>query len=676
MQRHSRLQRYGIAIVSPIGAVLLTHFLWWHIQPITYPFFLAAVVISSWYGGLKPGLLSTVLAALLSEYFFLPIRYSFGISFNNLGRLAYFVIVAILICSFNARMRATQRRAERNYALLLENQNRLRESEERFRLLVEGVQDYAIFMLDCEGRFTSWNVGAERILGYQETEILGQPFSCIFTPDDIKNGRPEEALQLAIATGQAQDDRWHLRKEGTRLWAHGIVTPIRDGTGNFRGFAKILQDMTERKQAEEERAQLLEREQAARAEAEAANRAKDEFLAVVSHELRTPLTAIAGWAGMLQTGMLDEDRAAIALETIERNVTLQAQLIEDLLDISRIIRGELRLNHALVNLIDVITAAIEVVQPTVDAKQLQLAFLLGTSIRDLQSQKTDMPDVLVSGDAERLQQVVWNLLSNAVKFTPEGGQVTVRLERIEQSFAQISVSDTGIGIRADFLPYVFDRFRQADSTSTRSHKGLGLGLAIARHLVELHNGSIEAESQGEGQGATFTVQLPLMTNPEQRGSIPASNRAWIAPSSLDLSGVRVLIVDDEADMRGWLTAVLQARGAQTVAVGSVDEAFDRLESFIPTVLVSDIALPGKNGFALMRQVRDLEVQLGVSIPAIALTAYTNEEAHQLALDAGFQQYMAKPVTPDELVVAIHKLYHSLKDTDLAKDLDAEAGGSR
>jgi PAS domain S-box-containing protein len=264
------------------------------------------------------------------------------------------VFVAVLVCLLNARVRAAQRRAElhaleaeRNQALLLQNQEHLRESEERFRLLIEGVHDYAIFMLDREGRFTSWNNGAERILGYQEAEILGQPFSRIFTPEDIENNRPDQALQTAIATGQAQDNRWHLRKDGIRLWAHGNVTPIRDETGNFRGFAKILQDMTERKRAEEERAQLLKREQAARAEAEEANRAKDEFLAIISHELRTPLTAIVGWIGMLQTGMLDEDRAAIALDTLERNANLQAQLIEDLLDISRIIRGELRLDYSI-----------------------------------------------------------------------------------------------------------------------------------------------------------------------------------------------------------------------------------------------------------------------------------------------------------------------------------------
>ena len=328
----------------------------------------------------------------------------------------------------------------------------------------------------------------------------------MFTPEAIAQGLPERVLNTAITEGFERENRWHVRKDGSHFWAHCFITPLRDGAGNLRGFSKIMQDITDRKRAEEEREELLKREQAARASAEAANRTKDDFLAVVSHELRTPMTAIVGWTGMLRTGMLDEERAALAIETIERNANSQMQLIEDLLDISRIVRGEISLNFGRVDLLDIITSAIEVVQPTADIKGIHL----------VRAEETSSPSLLVRGDCDRLQQVILNLLSNAIKFTSQSGRVEIRLSVVDRSepetttrYAQIQISDTGIGISAEFLPHVFDRFRQADSTSARSSKGLGLGLAISRHLVKLHGGTIEAESPGIGQGATFTVTLPL-----------------------------------------------------------------------------------------------------------------------------------------------------------------------
>ncbi|HCF29816.1 MAG TPA: histidine kinase, partial [Cyanobacteria bacterium UBA11049] len=584
-----------------------------------------------------------------------------------------------------------------------------------WELLVEGATEYAIFMLDTSGNIISWNIGAERILGYQEAEIIGQHFARIFTPEAIERGQPQQALKKAIAEGFSRENRWHVRKDGTHLWTHCVITALHDGS--LRGFAKIMQDITQRKQAEAERNQLLRREQEARSEAEAANRAKDEFLAIVSHELRTPMTAIVGWAGMLQAGILDEDRAAIAVETIERNANLQMQLIEDLLDISRIIRGELSLNCCTVDLVEAIAAAIEVVQPMANAKAMDfrfsiLDFRLGSTgenpefipyheIENNLQSEIQNPKFLVWGDFDRLQQVVLNLLSNAIKFTPVGGRVEVRLsvegqrgesrgERLgftpvsdsllpadnssssldplasyPGSFACIQVIDTGKGISADFLPYVFDRFRQADSKSTRSQKGLGLGLAIALHIVEMHGGTISAQSQGVGQGSTFTVKIPLVEKAlealETREEEPLAPRHNDTTPSLD--GLRVLVVDDEADMREWIVTVLKQSGAGAIAVGSVGEALKALENFKPDLLVSDIGMPGEDGYALIRKIRELEPETGGRIPSVALTGYARVEDYREALAAGFQLHVAKPIRAAELIAVVASLTTMSEESD-------------
>ncbi|MFE1744078.1 response regulator [Coleofasciculus sp. H7-2] len=521
----------------------------------------------------------------------------------------------------------------------------LRASEERFRLLLENVKDYAIFFLDTDGLFIRWSVGAERILGYQEAEILGQSVSIIFTPEDIECGADKQELETAVTEGRAEDERWHVRKDGTRFWASGMVTPLRDETGQLRGFAKIMRDFTERKRAEDERNQLLASEQEARAAAESANRMKDEFLATLSHELRSPLNAMLGWIQLLNTRKFDEATTARAMETIERSARAQAQLVEDLLDVSRVIQGKLRLNVRPVELASVIAAALDTARPAADAKAIQLQSVLDPAAGP------------VAGDSDRLQQVIWNLLSNAIKFTPKEGRVQVRLERVN-SHIEITVIDTGVGISSEFVPYVFDRFRQADSSITRSYSGLGLGLAIVRHLVELHGGTVRAESQGEGQGATFILKLPLMpvrleTSQEKRVHPTVGSKVSFDPPSLD--GLQVLVVDDEADSRVFITTVLEECGASVRAVASVESAIEVIKLLKPDVLLSDIGMPEEDGYTLIRKVRALSVEQGGEIPAIALTAYARAEDRMRAIAAGFQMHIPKPVEPAELATVVASL---------------------
>ena len=428
-----------------------------------------------------------------------------------------------------------------------------------------------------------------------------------------------------------------LRGDGTLFNLYGYASPLRDEQGQPRGAVGAFLDITDRKQTEAEREQLLERERLAREQAEAANRIKDEFLAVLSHELRTPLNPIIGWIQLLRKGGLDQKISAIALETIERNAKLQTQLIEDLLDISRILQGKLTLKLDAVDLAATIEAAQETVRLAAEAKSIALQAELEPTPRSLW------------GDANRLQQVIWNLLSNAVKFTPPEGRVHIALTYSDTE-AHIIVQDTGKGISPEFLPFVFDTFRQADGTITRTFGGLGLGLAIVRQIVELHGGTVVAQSAGEGSGATFTVRLPLRAT-----ALPVSHSHETTVQPLSLQGVRLLVVDDEADTQALLTFILEQAGARVVAVASAAAALETLQTFIPDVLLSDIGMAEMNGYSLLRQVRSLTPEQGGTIPAIALTAYVGEYDQQQALAAGFQQHLSKPVEPEILVKAIAQL---------------------
>jgi signal transduction histidine kinase/ActR/RegA family two-component response regulator len=420
----------------------------------------------------------------------------------------------------------------------------------------------------------------------------------------------------------------------------GLAAQAAVAMDNARLFEAVQRARAEAEQSAAEKERLYR-------EAQESSRLKDEFLATVSHELRTPLTAILGWAHMLRTGQYDGDSAQSAFETIERNARAQAQLIEDLLDVSRIITGKLRLDVRPVDPNSFIEAAVEALRPAAEAKGVRLQKLVDTGA------------VSVSGDPVRLQQVVWNLLSNAIKFTPRGGRVQVTLERVN-SHVEIAVSDTGSGISPEFLPHVFDRFRQGDQKTTRRHGGLGLGLSIVRHLVEIHGGTVRAESPGEGHGSTFTVLLPVApvypSEPSEGRVHPAAREtlpAFECPDRLD--GLRVLVVDDEPDTREMLRAGLGLCGAQVTAAGSAAEALSEMAKAPPDVLISDIGMPDEDGYELLRKVRALPAGRGGRVPAIALTAYARVEDRMQALRAGYQMHVPKPVELAELAAVVASL---------------------
>jgi hypothetical protein len=465
------------------------------------------------------------------------------------------------------------------------HEEELRRSEERFRLLIEGVTEYAIFMLDANGKVATWNSGAERIKGYTASEIVGQHFSIFYPPEVRESQWPEHELQVASEKGSFVDTGWRLRKDGTTFWANVTITALRDDAGQLLGFAKLTRDLTESKRVEamdtanQQHEEMLDAERSARMAAQRATRLKDEFLATLSHELRTPLSAILGWTQLL---LRDEaprgaDAQRRAIEVIDRNARAQVQLIDDLLDLSRIMTGKLRLDLHQISFASVVEAAVDSAMPAADAKGIRLKAILGAG-RDV-----------VSADGARLQQVVWNLLTNAIKFTPKAGQVQVLLQRVN-SHLELNVSDTGIGIPGNYLPHVFDRFSQKDSSTTRSYGGLGLGLAICKQLVELHGGTIKAASLGEGKGSTFSVHLPLSIVQLEDESSPRIHPTTEVPPTENvalprLESVHVFAIDDEHDARDLLRTVLEDRGAQVTSFASGEDALTALKKTKPTVLI-------------------------------------------------------------------------------------------
>ena len=632
-----------------------------------------------------------------------------------------------------------------------------RRTEDIYRKAIEDIRDYAIFLTDADGIITNWNIGAQHILGYSEEEIVGKDASKFFTPEDRAKNVPQKELATAATVGRAEDERWHMRRNGSRFWASGVVTPVRDHAGKLIGFSKVMRDMTERNKLTEERdrffalsmdmlcivhldgrfqrvnpafhealgfsedellgmsifelvhpddrahtasgydnlltgepiksmenrlrtkngtykwvswsyfpvpedglafavgrdvTELRQMHEVLRlraAELEDANRVKDEFLATMSHELRTPLTSILGWARLLGSNRLSEKEKERAVDVIQRNAQAQSKLIEDLLDVSRIITGKLRIEVLPVSFTSITESAINSLRPAIDAKQLQL-------------EKTIDPAAgPILGDPARLEQIVANLLSNAIKFTPAGGRIDVRLE-CRDSHVRLEIKDTGVGISAEHLPHIFERFRQVDSTNMRAHGGLGLGLAIVDYLVRQQAGTVRADSEGIGKGATFSVEFPLTS--EISYSTPATVSdvfvtALNAHSEVLVEGRlkhrRILIVEDDADTQELLKTVLTRHGAQVSAVSSCTRALAEIARAKPDVIISDIGMAGENGYELIRKIRSLDPEAGGHIPAIALTAYAGTADRRRSLLAGFQTHMAKPVDPDDLLAVILSL---------------------
>jgi PAS domain S-box-containing protein len=520
------------------------------------------------------------------------------------------------------------------------------------RALLVGIVDSsedAIISKNLDGVIMSWNIAAERMFEYSAAEAIGQHITLIIPPE---RHHEETVILGRLRQGQRIEhfETVRVSKRGRRINISLSVSPVRNNRGEIIGASKIARDITERVRADQERARLLGVEQSARERAEAANRAKDEFVAMISHEIRSPLNSVLGWSQLIRRGSLDKDAMDRALESIERNARAQVQLLGDLLDISRVVTGKLRIETRPIDVRTTLEAALESIRPAAEAKSITVDVYPGPAGN------------LVTGDADRLQQVFWNLLSNAVKFTPNRGHIRVEIRRLD-SYIQIKVSDSGIGISEEFLPYVFDRFTQADTSTVRKHMGLGLGLAIVRHLIELHGGSVAVESAGEGQGATFTVTLPVRV---VRDHALDFGRAGSAVPSLDtktekipLAGLRVMIVDDEIEARELLTAILSTQGAEVKACKSTAEALAVIEEWKPALLVSDISMPEEDGYSFIKRVRMLDSEQR-DVPAIALTAYARSEDRMRALAAGFQMHVPKPVEAMELLMVVTSLAKRLR----------------
>jgi PAS domain S-box-containing protein len=649
--------RYGFAVLA-VGLAVLIRFplLGLFKGGVPYLFFFPAMMAAGWFGGLGPGLLAVGLSSLFAFYFAAAAAPP---SLASTFQLSLFTAIGVFISLLNEGLHRARRRAEataqesrRRETDLRRARSEVLESEERFRITANSAP-VMIWMAGTDQLCDWLNQPWLDFTGRSLEAALGNGWAESIHPDD--RDRCLEVYRKAFDARSEFLMEYRLRRhDGEYRWVLDRGVPLTGPDGGFSGYIGSCLDIHDRKRAEQERADLLAKAEAAYREAEAANRSKDEFLATVSHELRTPLNAIMGWAQLLLASGDSPERRQQGLETVVRNAKLQSQLIDDLLDVSRIISGKMRLDVQSTDLAAVIDAAVEAIRPAAEAKKLQVRRVLDPFAGP------------VSGDPVRLQQVVWNLLSNAVKFTPKEGKVEVRLERVN-SHIEILVADNGAGISPEFLPYVFDRFRQLDASTTRRHGGLGLGLAIVRHLVELHGGTVRVKSPGEGEGSTFIVALPLsiahLTPAEGLRVHPVAEVEDGDPcaedSNLDLKGIRVLVVDDEPDARETLRQILEHCNAEVETVSSAAEAVKRVESWRPDVLLSDIGMPGEDGYELIRRVRELPPDRGGRTPAAALTAFARGEDRRRALRAGFQMHLAKPVEIQELATVVASLAHGL-----------------
>jgi len=629
----ARLLPYGVAV----GAVAVTFAVKIPLDRAVgggapFQLFPLAILVSAWFGGLLPGLLATGLSTAVGIASFPPEMASPAATV----RAAIFLFQGVGISLIGHVLDRARRHAQESYTALVADvterqrlDRELVEANRRAADILESIND-AFFSLDREWRFTYLNRVFARYIGREPEDLVGKVLWEEYP--NLLGTLYEESYRQAFR--ERAPVRFEALGGRSGRWFQVYAYPSEDGLSVF------TTDIQERREAQEE----LER---ARAEAEAANRMKDQFLATLSHELRTPLNAILGWAQILRAGRLDAKEMERGLKTIERNSRSQAQLIGDLLDISRISSGKLRLEVRPVDPVEVIEAALSTVLPAAEAMDIRVERFLDSRVGP------------VTADPDRLQQVIWNLLSNAIKFSPRGGSVEVELAAAGGR-AEIRVRDGGQGIAPELLPEVFELFRQGDGSSTRRQGGLGLGLAIVKQLVDLQGGSVRAESPGEGQGATFTVSLPLAAGRTEEGQDPVARE--VSPvltegegegSTLPLAGLRLLTVDDEPDTLDVMAELLSLRGAKVTTASSAAEALAVLQGFEPDVLVSDIGMPERDGYDLIREIR---TRRGAGdLPAVAVTAFAGPEDRRRALAAGFQVHLAKPVDPGELVDVIVRL---------------------
>jgi PAS domain S-box-containing protein len=632
--RLSPVVRYGIAVVAAEAAILLRFALdpIWDVK-LPFSFFYPAVMISAWVGGLGPGIIATILSAVAADFFWLkPIgSLSIGDPADAAGLLV-FVAIGIVMSALNETWR---------YAAV-----RIGESEERHRVTLTSIAD-AVITTNESGIVTHLNSVAEDLTGWKEKDAIGRHVDRVFIVMDENTQRrirnPVEGVLKDGITCALPSSTLLVSKDGRNIPIDNRAAPIKLKNGRTVGVVMVFRDVTVRRVVDRERTALTERERKARQEAEDANRGRDEFLAMLSHELRTPLSSILGWTTILKSKDLPEQKASHALEVIERNARMEAALVETLLDLSRISAGKLKLTMEPLEIASVVMATLDSLRPTADAKGVRLEVqLLPVSIR-------------ISGDSARLQQIFSNLLSNAIKFTARDGHVRVQMTRHE-SKVDIQIIDDGEGITPEFLPHIFDRFRQADSATGRAYGGLGLGLAIVRELVNAHGGTIVANSAGRGQGSTFCVTLPTIAIAERElDAVAAPSRGT---EELSIARLRILIVDDDMDARELIRLTLESRGARVTQASSARDALEAIYREEPEVLLADIGMPQEDGYSLVAKLRSLEQEQNRSrLPAIALTAYASEADREHALSAGFDLHLTKPVQPRELIRAIATTFH-------------------
>lgn len=635
--------RYGLAFGSFVLILLLS----FGIQKLL-PFrvdltavIIIAMIASAWYLGFGPGFMMALMLEGTLNYFSRPAL---------TARAIVVIVNRMILFTSVVWFASSRRRAER----------KLREQSELLKVTISSIGD-AVIATDVEGRVNFMNPVAEQVTGWTNAESSGQPLERVF---QIFN---EENLQSATSpfekikrTGTIVGLANHtvlMARDGKRIPIEDSAAPIKDADGRMIGAVIVFHDVTERRHAENEREQLLRRERLARIAAEEADRLKDEFLATVSHELRTPLTSIIGWASILKDGQSSPESLAKGLDVIERCAKAQSEIVGDILDVSSIITGKLRTDRRTVAIGPIVSAAIDAQRIAADARKINLSF----------SQPID--PVMVAGDPDRLQQVFWNLISNAIKFTPEGGRVDIELTTLAGQ-VELRVVDSGIGIADDFIPHLFERFRQGDSSSTRAYRGLGLGLSIVRHLVELHGGEVTADSAGPGQGATFIVRLPAADSTlPVPVSEPAPNGDSVHEQRLarvNIAGVKILAVDDEIDTLEILSLMLARGGAEVRTATSAAEGLGTLKNWKPDVLLCDLSMPGEDGFTFISRVRSLTPEEGAAIPAAAITAHVREHDRAAALAAGYQAHLPKPVDEGALHFTVATLVGEVAETVSAK----------